>query len=141
MKTGFAKKAARIILVVLLALIWTLEAPASEMNDQEIRDYLVAKSPFTGHWASQRGMGSGPLEVRFWMKEGKIEGALTKWEHDRKAGRIDPTGEALDLNIKNGKISFSTPPGLRFNLEVKEGKLVGTAFRDQDLKVTLEPSK
>ena len=88
MKTGFAKKAARIILVVLLALIWT-QAPAAEMTDQEIRDYLVAKSPFKGSWSSGHPW-SGTLAQRFWVKDGQLEGALTEWNYDTQRGMDYP---------------------------------------------------
>lgn len=140
MKTGFAKNAARIILLIVLALICTLEAPASEMNDEAVKDYLVAKSPFRGHWTSDHPW-RGTREQRFWVKDGKVEGALTEWKYDGNVtGGIDWSGEALNLIIMDGKISFTTPSGVRFDLELKEGKLVGTAFRTRYSKVTLLPS-
>ena len=137
MKTGFAKKAARIILVVLLALIWT-QAPAAEMTDQEIRDYLVAKSPFKGYWSSGHPW-SGTLAQRFWVKDEQFEGALTEWNYDTQRG-MDYSGPALNLVVKDGRISFSTTDGVKFDMQVKKGELVGTAFRTQYSKIKLSPA-
>jgi hypothetical protein len=135
-----------ILVMVVLAVLVPAGLPQADQfkTKEEVLAHLIANSPYRGYVALRvhRGGGAAHISAAFTKEGGRLNISGTR-------RILDGDIKDLEIILKDDKITLtfmnSNPQsGARYNLELKDGKLVGTAKGhrgESDIELAPNPTK
>lgn len=114
------KSVFRVIPVVLFFMALAVVSPVlADTSDLEFIEKLIHGSPWKGY--TQSPAGGAELEFEFSKKNGKLRGYLT-----RTTSSYGYPGELKWVEVKRGRLTFTSPVGVDYEFVLQNNKLVGS---------------